>query len=164
MNKQKPALFNQKDLFAYFVVAGLGACVQLLAGGLIKDWFRVSYEDSILPAYFIALVVGFFLTKLFAFNARQSQQTRREMFKYVLVASFPGGITWIFSTIPYEFIHARYPDFYLHIPYSVKKLNITQIGTTFHGMGYSFISNYILHKTFTFKSSGFYDRFKDLIK
>ncbi|MCX6193396.1 MAG: hypothetical protein RI950_725 [Bacteroidota bacterium] len=164
MNKQKPALFNQKDLFAYFVVAGLGACVQLLAGGLIKDWFRVSYEDSILPAYFIALVVGFFLTKLFAFNARQSQQTRREMFKYVLVASFSGGITWIFSTIPYEFIHARYPDFYLHIPYSVKKLNITQIGTTFHGMGYSFISNYILHKTFTFKSSGFYDRFKDLIK
>jgi putative flippase GtrA len=109
-------------------------------------------------------VVGFFLTKLFAFNARQSQQTRREMFKYVLVASFSGIITWLFSTIPYEFIHARYPDFFFHIPYSVKKINITQIGTTIHGMGYSFVSNYILHKTFTFKSSGFYDRFKDLLK
>lgn len=145
-------------------MAGLGACVQLLAGGLIKDWFQVSYEDSILPAYFIALVVGFFLTKLFAFNARQSQQTRREMAKYVLVASFSGGITWLFSTFPYQYIHAHYADFYLHIPYSVKKLNITQIGTTLHGMGYSFVSNYILHKTFTFKSSGFYDRFKDLLK
>jgi putative flippase GtrA len=164
LSDKKAALFNQKDLFAYFIVAGLGACVQLLAGGLIKDWFRVSYEDSILPAYFIALVVGFFLTKLFAFNARQSQQTRREMFKYVLVASFSGGITWLFSTFPYQFIHAHYPDFFFHIPYSVKKINITQIGTTLHGMGYSFVSNYILHKTFTFKSSGFYDRFKDLLK
>ena len=164
MSDKKAALFNQKDLFAYFIVAGLGACVQLLAGGLIKDWFRVSYEDSILPAYFIALVVGFFLTKLFAFNARQSKQTRREMFKYVLVASFSGIITWLFSTIPYDFIHARYPEFFFHIPYSVKKINITQIGTTIHGMGYSFVSNYILHKTFTFKSSGLYDRFKDLLK
>ncbi len=164
MSDKKQALFNQKDLFAYFVVAGLGACVQLLAGGLIKDWFRVSYEDSILPAYFIALVVGFFLTKLFAFNARQSKQTRREMLKYLLVASFSGIITWLFSTIPYEYIHARYPDFYFLIPYSVKRLNITQILTTLHGMGFSFFFNYILHKTFTFKSSGFYDRLKDLTK
>jgi putative flippase GtrA len=164
LREQNTALFNRKDLFAYFIVAGLGACVQLLAGGLIKDWFRVSYEDSILPAYFISLVFGFFLTKLFAFNARQSKQTRREMTKYVIVASFSGGITWLFSTIPYDFIHARYPDFFLHIPYSVKKLNITQILTTFHGMGFSFLFNFILHKKFTFKSSGFYDRFKDLLK
>ncbi len=164
MKEQKTALFNRKDLFAYFIVAGLGACVQLLSGGLIKDWFRVTYEDSILPAYFISLVVGFFLTKLFAFNARQSKQTRREMAKYVLVASFSGGITWLFSTIPYEYIHGRYSDYYWHIPYSIKKLNITQILTTIHGMGFSFISNYVLHKKFTFKSSGFYDRFQDLLK
>lgn len=164
MKEQKPALFNRKDLLAYFIVAGLGACVQLIAGGLIKDWFRVTYEDSILPAYFIALVVGFFLTKLFAFNARQSKQTRREMAKYILVASFSGGITWLFSTIPYEYIHGRYSDYYWHIPYSIKKLNITQILTTIHGMGFSFISNYVLHKKFTFKSSGFYDRFQDLLK
>lgn len=164
MSQKKPALFNQKDLFAYFIVAGLGACVQLLAGGLIKDWFQVSYEDSILPAYFIALVFGFFLTKLFAFNARQSQQTRREMMKFLLVSSFSGGITWIFSSIPYDFIHARYSDLFFTIPYSVKKLNITQIAVTIHGMCYSFISNYILHKTFTFQSSGFYDRLKDLLK
>ncbi len=164
MRNKKLALFNQKDLFAYFIVAGLGAFVQLLSGGLLKDWFRISYEDSILPAYFISLVVGFFLTKVFAFNARESKQTRREMSKYVLVASFSGIITWLFSTIPYEFIHARYPDFYFLIPYSVKRLNITQILTTLHGMGFSFLSNYILHKTFTFKSSGFYDRFKELTK
>lgn len=164
MNDKKPALFNQKDLFAYFVVAGLGACVQLLAGGLIKDWFSVSYEDSILPAYFIAFIVGFFLTKLFAFNARQSQQTRREMLKFTIVSVISGIIMWIFSTFPYDFIHARYPDIYFQIPYAVKKLNLTQIGTTLHGMCYSFISNYILHKTFTFKSSGFYDRLKELVK
>jgi hypothetical protein len=32
------------------------------------------------------------------------------------------------------------------------------------GMGFSFVSNYILLKTFTFKSTGFYDRLKVLIR
>jgi putative flippase GtrA len=162
--KKQSSLFNRKDLIAYFIIAGIGAVIQLLAGGLLKDWFRLSYEATILPAYFVSLIVGFILTKLFAFNARQTKQTQREMIKFLLVATFSGFVTWFFSVIPYAFIAKSYPDIIIQIPYSIKRVNITQVGTTVNGMGFSFISNYVLHKSFTFKSSGFYDRFKDLIK
>ena len=161
---KKTNLFNQKDLLAYFFIAGAGAIVQLVSGGLIKDWFKIPYESSILPAYFISLVVGFILTKLFAFDARKSQQTNREMIKFLLVASFSGFVTWFFSILPYRFLQTITTDYFLQIPYSYKKVNLTQISTTITGMSFSFVSNFVLHKTFTFKSSGFYDRFKDLIK
>lgn len=156
-------LFNKKDLIAYFFIAGIGACVQLIMGGLIKDWFKLPYESTVFPAYLVALVVGFILTKLFAFNARQSNQTQREMIKFLLVALFSGFITWFFSVMPYKWIHEKYEDYFFQIPFAVKKINLTQLSTTINGMGFSFISNFVLHKTFTFKKSGFYDRFKNLI-
>ncbi len=162
--KPKSQLFNRKDLVAYFLIAGTGAIIQLLAGALIKDWFHLAYEASILPAYFISLIAGFIMTKLFSFDARKSQQTRREMIKFMMVATFSGFVTWGFSILPYHFIQSNYNDLMVRIPYSFKKVNVTQISTTLNGMGFSFMSNYVLHKTFTFKSSGFYDRFKDLIK
>lgn len=162
--KNQSSLFNRKDLIAYFIIAGIGAVIQLLAGGLLKDWFRMSYESTILPAYFVSLLVGFVLTKLFAFNARQTKQTQREMIKFLMVATFSGFVTWFFSVLPYSYIARHYTDFFIQIPYSIKRVNITQVGTTMNGMGFSFVSNYVLHKSFTFKSSGFYDRFKDLIK
>ena len=162
--KKRSSLFNRKDLIAYFIIAGIGAVIQLLAGGLLKDWFRMSYESTILPAYFVSLIVGFILTKLFAFNARQTKQTQREMIKFLLVATFSGFVTWLFSVTPYSIISRTYADYFIQIPYSIKRINVTQVGTTVNGMGFSFMSNYVLHKSFTFKSSGFYDRFKDLIK
>lgn len=162
--KKQSSLFNRKDLVAYFIIAGIGALIQLLAGGLLKDWFRMSYESTILPAYFVSLIAGFILTKLFAFNARQTKQTQREMIKFLLVATFSGFVTWFFSVTPYSAISRNYADYFIQIPYSIKRINVTQVSTTVTGMGFSFVSNYVLHKTFTFKSSGFYDRFKDLIK
>ena len=161
---KKTTLFNKKDLIAYFLIAGAGAIVQLVCGGLLKDWFKLNYEATILPAYFISVIVGFTLTKLFAFDARKTQQTNREMVKFLMVATFSGFVTWFFSVMPYTFLQTFMSDFYLQIPFSYKKINVTQILTTTTGMGFSFISNYVLHKTFTFKSSGFYDRFKDLLR
>ncbi len=163
MTSPTSKLFNKKDLIAYFLIAGTGACVQLITGGLIKDWFKLPYESTVFPAYLVALVVGFILTKLFAFNARKSNQTKREMIKFLMVALFSGFVTYFFSVIPYKFIQAKYYDLFFQIPFSVKKINITQISTSLCGMGFSFISNFVLHKTFTFKKSGFYDRFKNLI-
>ena len=161
---KKSTLFNKKDLVAYFLIAGAGAIVQLVCGGLLKDWFKLNYEATILPAYFISVIVGFTLTKLFAFDARKTQQTNREMIKFLMVATFSGFITWFFSVMPYKLLQTFMSDFYLQIPFAYKKINVTQILTTTTGMGFSFISNYVLHKTFTFKSSGFYDRFKDLLR
>ncbi len=164
MTKEASTVFNKKDLIAYFLVAGTGAVVQLLSGSLLKDWFALSYEKSIFPAYLIALVVGFILTKLFAFDARNTNKTKREMIKFLMVATFSGFVTWFFSVGTYTLSNKFSNDLLLRIPFSVKEVNITQTSSTIVGMGFSFISNYVLHKTFTFKSSGFYDRFKALIK
>lgn len=164
MTKTESNIFNKKDLIAYFFVAGTGAIVQLVSGSIIKDWFSLSYDKSIFPAYLIALVVGFILTKLFAFDVRNTNKTQREMIKFLIVAIFSGFVTWGFSVGSYKIFNSFTEDFQLVIPYSHKKINLTQNASTLIGMGFSFISNYILHKTFTFKSSGFYDRFKALIK
>lgn len=164
MIQKSTSLFNKKDLWAYFIVAGIGAIVQLVSGSLLKDWFALSYEKSVFPAYLIALVVGFFLTKLFAFDARNSNKTKREMVKFLIVAFFSGFVTWFFSLGTYSLLNKLGTDFLFQIPYSRKQVNVSQTSSTIVGMGFSFLSNYILHKTFTFKSSGFYDRFKALTK
>lgn len=104
------------------------------------------------------MVAGFTLTKLFAFNARNSQQTNREMLKYLSVALFSGFVTWGFSLLAYEVWKWVGPDVLVTVPGSIKKINFSQLSSNLFGMGCSFLSNYVLHKSFTFKSSGLYDR------
>lgn len=164
--KQKSKVFNSKDLVAYFFVAGTGAFIQLLSSSLLKEWFGVSYGVSIVYSYLIGLVVGFVLTKLFAFNARQTNQTRREMIKFFMVALFSWGIT-VAVTLGAQYIAENMlhvETYRLRVPFGTKRININEMAYYLTGMGFSFISNYVLHKTFTFKSTGFYDRLKILLK
>jgi putative flippase GtrA len=157
-------VFNAKDLIAYFLVAGTGAVIQLVSSSLIQDWFDISFQQSIWPSYLIALVVGFVLTKLFAFDARRTNQTNREMVKFLIVALFSGFVTDIATRLAY-FVSSSYFQIYeLQIPFSHKTVNMNEMLCYLFGMGCSFVSNYTLHKTFTFKSTGFYDRLKALIR
>ncbi|MEA5404078.1 GtrA family protein [Arcicella sp. DC2W] len=153
-------LLNKKDLIVYFLVAGTGVIIQLVCSSLFQSWFTISYEASITPSYFISLVVGFILTKLFAFNARKTSQTRREMVKYLIVATFSGGVTWFFATFSYRISNHYFEIFHYLIPFSKKVINVNQLTCHLIGNGFSFMSNYTLHKTFTFKDTGFYDRLK----
>ena len=52
----------------------------------------------------------------------------------------------------------------IKIPFSDKMIHVNQLISHLTGMVFSFFSNYYLHKTFTFKSTGFYDRLKTAIK
>lgn len=164
--KKNNKIFNPKDLIAYFIVAGTGALIQLISSSLLQDWFNVSYSISIVYSYLIGLVVGFVLTKLFAFDARKTNKTRREMVKFFMVALFSMGVTFVFSVgsfyLSTEFF--KIPIREIKIPGASKDVNINQMVCYIIGMGFSFMSNYILHKTFTFKSTGFYDRLKYLIR
>jgi putative flippase GtrA len=161
---KKGKIFNSKDLIAYFLVAGTGAVVQLISSSLIQDWFNLTFQQSIWPSYLISFVVGFTLTKLFAFNARKTNQTRREMVKFLMVALFSGFVTDIFTRLAYHFSSSYLETFRYLLPGSTKVINVNEMGCYIVGMGFSFVSNYILHKTFTFKSTGFYDRLKVLIR
>jgi len=161
---QKGKIFNAKDLIVYFLVAGIGAVVQLLCSSLFQDWFNLTFQESILPAYAASFIVGFALTKLFAFDARKSNQSRREMVKFLMVAVFSGFVTYIFSTAAYYISNNYFDKYNFVLPYSKKDVNVNDMICYIVGMGFSFISNYILHKTFTFKSTGFYNRLKVLIR
>ena len=156
-------LFNRRDVIAYFIVAAIGATVQLIAGSLLQEWFQISYEQALFIGYLVAFVVGFVLTKLFAFNARNSAQTRREAVKFVLVSIISCLITVYGSSVLYDYSTTEFEQLSVFIPFSVKQVNLSKLMAQVMGMGLSFISNYILHKRFTFRNTGFYERLKSLL-
>lgn len=162
MSKSK--LLNTKDLIAYFLVAGTGALVQLLSGSFLRNKFALSYSVSVSLGYFIAFFVGFFLTKMFAFDARNTNQTRREMVKFMMVATGSWAVTWFFAVASLSFVETTFGKHTLVVPIWNKTINANELGCQVIGMGFSFVFNYIMHKTFTFKSTGFYDRLKAVLK
>jgi putative flippase GtrA len=158
----KSQLLNKKDLIAYFLVAGSGALIQILVGSFLRKY--VDYIISLSLAYVIAFVVGFVLTKMFAFDARNSNQTRREMVKFMMVATASLGITIFFAVVSFRFVNNHFGSHQYTLPFKKEPININELGCQVVGMGFSFVFNYILHKTFTFKSTGFYDRLKAIIR
>jgi putative flippase GtrA len=160
----KSKLLNKKDLIAYFLVAGTGASVQLIAGSILRNKFHFSYSEAVSWAYLISFIVGFVLTKMFAFDARNTNQTRREMLKFMMVALASWGITVFFSVTSLKFVENILGNNTFILPFTNKPLNLNELGCQIAGMGVSFVFNYILHKTFTFKSTGFYDRLKKIVR
>ena len=156
-------LFNRRDVVAYFIVAAIGASLQLIAGSLLQDWFLISYEQALLAGYLVAFFAGFFLTKLFAFNARNSAQTRREAVKFMLVSILSCIITVYGASFFYQYLADNFDQLTFLIPFSVKEVNLTKLIAQLTGMGFSFMSNYILHKQFTFRNTGFYEKLKNLL-
>lgn len=156
-------LFNRRDVIAYFIVAAIGASVQLLAGSLLQDWFQISYKQALLLGYLVAFVAGFFLTKLFAFNARNSAQTKREAIKFILVSIVSCLITVYGSALLYDYSLHHFDQLTFTIPFSVKEVNVNKLMAQVTGMGASFLNNYVLHKQFTFRNTGFYERLKNLL-
>lgn len=162
--KNKSTLFNLKDLIVYFLIAGTGAAVQFASGSFFRNY--TDFYLSVSLGYIVSFFVGFVLTKLFAFDARNTNKTRREMVKFGMVALFSFGITVGFAALTLNILHASNPKNVIYnlpfdfIPLKSRDINVTEASSTLVGMGFSFISNYILHKTFTFKSTGFYDRAK----
>lgn len=159
----KDKLFNQKDLIAYFIVAAIGASLQIVVSSLLQEWFKVSYENGVLLGYISSFFIGFFLTKLLAFNAKNSAKTRREMVKFAMVSVISCLITVYGASALYNYSISQSGIYMFTLPGSVKTVNMNKLFSHTFGMGLSFISNYILHKTFTFKDTGFYERLKSLL-
>lgn len=166
----KTKLLNRKDLIAYFLVAGTGAVVQIIAGSLFRN--HLGYDESVALGYLVSFVVGFTLTKLFAFDARKTNQTRREMVKFGIVAFISFGVTvgtahlmlkGLDSLVSPQY-HLRFDQVFLPQKLRGFNINVNEFSALLFGMGCSFVMNYYLHKTFTFKSTGFYDRIKAYIR
>ncbi|MFN8358156.1 MAG: GtrA family protein [Spirosomataceae bacterium] len=158
-------LFYWRDVLAYFFVAGTGLLVQLVSAHFIYE-AGYEYQISITIGYIIAFVVGFWLTKIFAFSSKQPQKTRREMVKYIGISAFAGGVMVAFANLTLDIINVYFPTENSFLP-SLKQFGIKnpkELFSHISGAGFSFVTNYIGHKTITFKSTGFYDRIKAYIK
>lgn len=156
-------LFNRRDLIAYFIVAAIGALTNLLVATILQEWLPISYTSALFAGYWISFIVGYFLTRLFAFNAKNTTQTRRQIVKFTLVSIWSCLITVYGSAFLYGISKQCLGTFTFLIPYSVKEVNLNKLFSQVAAMGASFLSNYILHKQFTFRDTGFYDRLKSLL-
>lgn len=156
-------LFNRRDLIAYFVVAAVGALTNLLAATILQEWFPISYKSALFGGYWVSFVAGYFLTRLFAFNAKNTTQTRRQVIKFTLVSIWSCLITVYGSAILYDISKEWLGTFTFLIPFSVKEVNLNKLFSQIAAMCASFLSNYILHKQFTFRDTGFYGRLKALL-
>ncbi|GLU53078.1 GtrA family protein [Dyadobacter frigoris] len=159
----KNDLLNLRDIFAYFLVAAAGVLIQLIIGTLAQDWFAITYVQSLTAGYLVAFVAGFFLTKIFAFSTKNKTKSKREMIKFALVAALSFCITVYGSDALFRLSLILVGQYKIMIPFSVKLVDINQLFSLLTCMGISFISNYILHKRFTFQDTGFYDRLKSLL-
>lgn len=156
-------LFNRRDLIAYFIVAATGALSNLLVATLLQEWFTISYKSALFAGYWFSFVVGYFLTRLFAFNARNTTQSRRQIAKFTAVSILSCLITVYGSAILFDISKEWLGTFMFLIPFSVKEVNLNKLFSQVAAMGASFMSNYVLHKQFTFRDTGFYDRLKKLL-
>lgn len=160
MNKD---LINVRDIIAYFLVAATGVVVQLLVGSLSQDWFAISFKESLILGYVMASITGFFLTKLFAFNNKNAEKSHREMVKFSLVTLLSFLITVYGSDTLFTLSESLFGRHTFLIPFSVKTVDLNKLLSQLFCMGLSFVSNYTLHKTFTFQNTGFYERLKKLL-
>jgi putative flippase GtrA len=156
-------LFTKRDVIAYFLVAATGAVLQLLIGSLAQSWFAITYKEALTLAYIMASIVGFFLTKVFAFNVKNAEKSHREMIKFTMVTLLSFAITVYGSDALYRLSVTTIGEIKLQIPFSVKWVEINKLVSQTICMGISFLSNYVLHKKFTFYKTGFYERLKKLI-
>jgi len=156
-------LAKYKELISYFLIACSGVMVQLIVSSITQNFFGFSFQLSIAIGYIIAFIIGFFLTKIFAFNQRHSKNSFREGIKFLLVSLISGIIT----------VKGAYYRLYFLRQYTIfeneqiifgKSVDVAALISHFFGMGMSFVVNFISHKHFTFRTTGLYHNFKLFLK
>jgi putative flippase GtrA len=136
-----------RELITFFLVAVAGASVNFSVRILYSLF--MSFEWSVVLAYVTAMSVGFILTKQFAFNAKGSGNTYREMVKFTIVS-----LLALLSTLLASIMALKVLNVYL----TSRSLFFRETAAHLTGMGFSFLTNFFGHKLFTFKSTGVYDR------
>jgi putative flippase GtrA len=140
---------NIKDFATFFLIA----CAGFLANFTSRFYYAkfLPFNYNIIPSYLTGMVVGFFLSKRYAFNAKASGNTRREMVKFVIISFIALGVMYVVAVAMLHILTFNFP----RLPKVVRE-SLAHVS----GTGFSFITNFIGHKLFTFKSTGVYDRFR----
>ena len=163
MVKLLSKLSKSRELVSYFLVASSGVVIQLIVSSITQNFFGFSFENSIIAGYIVAFVVGFFLTKVFAFDKRHSNNSGREAIKFVIV-SIVSGIITVKGAYYGRYFLTELGIFKKDYLIFNKRIDIIELVSHFFGMGLSFIVNFLSHKNFTFQSTGLYSKFLTFFK
>lgn len=148
-----------RAFISFFLTAVLGAGTNFLSQIPYKSLFlNLGYEDkpalnlSVFAGYLTATVVSFIPTKIFAFSAKESGNSKRESIKFLLIAVIAMGIQVGITSLTFDYIATPF--------FSNSSLFLREKGSHVVGMGFSFFANFYGHKFLTFRSTGVYDRIK----
>ncbi len=156
---------KHKNLAGYIIAASSGVLVQYLVGTtLLINIMGWGTTKAIAAGFIASLPVGFFMTKLLAFDAKESGKTKRELVKYAMTVVASLLITTYGSVLSIHLLHHFFGDGKYTIP--IINWEFSPAGSLGHfmGMGMSFVFNYIVHKKFTFVDTGLLDRLRAFIK
>lgn len=154
-----------KELISYFGVAGVAYGFNVGSRIIYNDYLGLSFEASITLAYGTGMVVAFTLSKLFLFGAKGSGNLYKELAKFVLVST----AAW-FVTLQFALFALKINNYYLQEHPEVHawaKTNIGKLGFKFldrrllshvFGTGFGFVTNFIGHKLFTFRSTNILEK------
>lgn len=153
------------ELLTYLSIAVVGFSVNIASRVVYEDVFGIWFGVSIVLAYATGGVVGFLLTKRFSFNARESNRTRRELVKFIIVTSAAMVFTYIMSKLFLGVLTTYFmanPETHAIIADEVSQLGYSFINRELlahlAGTGMGFFVNFFGHKFFTFRTTGMMDR------
>ncbi|KAA9352996.1 GtrA family protein [Larkinella humicola] len=139
-----------KSFFTFFLTALLGATVNFVSQIFYRKFFN--FDTSVLLGYLTATVVSFLPTKNYAFAARETGNTGREVVKFLVIALVAWGVQVGMAVATLKWVANPY--------FPAVSLFWREKSSHVVGMGFSFLANYFGHKLLTFRSTGMYDRFK----
>lgn len=167
-----------KNFAVYFIIACLAVSSNIFSATFMRRAGWVGYGSSIVLGYLIGMVVGFVLTKLFAFNARNSGNSLREAIKFLMVSLVALTVTWVFSEIILRIVNyffITYPNMQEHLEALVGDITFMvddlsglpiklrfidrQLFSHLAGICFGFFANFFGHKYFTFKNTGLHEKY-----
>ncbi|GAB3029332.1 hypothetical protein GCM10027185_32080 [Spirosoma pulveris] len=139
---------KNKMFLSFFLTAVFGASVNFFSQILYRKSF--DYSASVFLGYLTATIVSFVPTKIFAFSAKQTGNTGRELIKFGIIALVAWVVQVGMSVATLEWIaNPLFPNI---------STFWREKGSHVVGMGFSFLANYFGHKLLTFRSTGMYNR------
>ena len=147
---EPPKRSEYKDFISFFLTALLGASINFISRIFYRDFF--DFDTSVFCGYLTATVLTFIPTKRFAFDAKNTGNTGREVIKFLFIA--------LVALVVQVYV-AKYTLEWIATPLfpSMNKL-WRETGSHVVGMGMSFLANYFGHKLLTFRSTGVYDKIR----
>ena len=141
----------QRELFSFFLTALFGASINFFSQIFYRDQF--SFNTSVLLGYLTATIISFVPTKLYAFSAKNTGNSGREIVKFLAIAAVAWAVQigvaaatlkWVADPLLFDKLTVFWREKFSHVV----------------GMGFSFMANFFGHKLLTFRSTGMYDRIR----